>query len=188
MSKFMPTSSTETWPRTRSRIVLSLVAIVLLIHVAPAVADDDGDGDVVITFTKWVTGTAVPLPNDQPAPTRFLMRGIVGGDLGKGAYVGEVLDHKLSTAGHTTIPINALEAIYEVQASETFEALIRGGQSNGRGLLEGTIMNGWRTGARVEVDFRVLPRCAGNPNPLGACFQGTIRVLADSDESEDDDD
>ena len=172
-------------------LFVSASTLFMILGVAGAAIADDGNRDrdgergVVVTFTKWVTGVATPTPGDQPAPTRFLMRGIVGGALGPGAFVGEVLDHKLSTAGHVTVPINALEAVYEVQAGETFEALIRGGQSQGRGLLDGVILNGWRTGARVHVDFRVIPRCEGNP--AGPCFQGTIRILPDSDDDDDDD-
>ena len=146
---------------------------------------------VVVTFTKWITGAAQPNANDQPAPTRSLMAGIVGGHVGAGAFVGEVLDHKLSTPGHrtVTVPINALEAIYEVHAGEhSFGALIQGGSSNGRGLLDGVILNGWRTGARVHVEFLRLANCPGNPNqtgPLAPCFQGTIRILPDSEDSDE---
>jgi len=117
------------------------------------------------------------------------MAGIVGGYVGAGAFVGEVLDHKLSTPGTVSVPINALEAIYEVHAGEhSFGALIRGGSSNGRGLLDGVILNGWRTGARVHVEFMRLATCPGNPNqtgPLAPCFQGTIRILPNSDDSDD---
>jgi hypothetical protein len=166
---------------------VSAATLFMILGVGGAGIANDGNNDrdskreVVVTFTKWVTGVTTPPPQDQPAPTRFLMRGIVGGDLGPGAFVGEVLDHKLTTAGHVTVPINALDAVYEVQADETFEALIWGGQSSGRGLLEGVILNGWRTGARVRVDFRVIPRCEGNP--AGPCFQGTIRILRDVHDS-----
>ena len=179
---------------SRRRIVRMATAIVLLLHISPALAagaskDRDDKRRVVVTFTKWITGPAQPNANDQPAPIRSLMEGIVGGHVGKGGFVGEVLDHKLSTLGHVTVQINALEAIYEVQAGEhSFGALIRGGTSNGRGLLDGVILNGWRTGARVHVEFIRLASCPDNPNqtgPLAPCFQGTIRILRDADDSDD---
>ena len=170
------------------------IAIVLLLHISPALADNaskDGDDErgVVVTFTKWITGAAQPNANDQPAPVRSLMAGIVGGHVGAGTFAGEVLDHKLSTPGTVTVAINALEAIYEVHAGEhSFGALIRGGTSNGKGLLDGVILNGWRAGARVHVEFTRLPTCPGNPNqtgPLAPCFQGTIQILRDADDSDD---
>ena len=177
----------------QSRVVSSLIAIVLLLQVSPALAggaskDDDRERGVVVRFTKWITGTAQPNAWDSPAPTRALMAGIVGGDVGTGDFVGEVLDHRLSTPGTVTVPINALEAIYDVQAGEfSFIALIRGGTNGttGRGLLDGVILNGWRTGARVHVEFRQISTCfdrAGNQH--GPCFRGTIRILPDSDDSD----
>ncbi len=175
----------------RRRNVWMAIAIALLLQISPTLADD-ADKDkrgVVVTFTKWITGSAQPNANDQPAPLRSLMAGIVGGDVGAGAFVGEVLDHKLSTPGTVTVPINALEAVYEVHAGQhSFGALIRGGSSNGRGLLDGVILNGWRTGARVHVEFTRLPNCPGNPNqtgPLAPCFQGTIRILPESEDSDE---
>jgi hypothetical protein len=48
-------------------------------------------------------------------------------------------------------------------------------------LLEGVILDGWRTGARVQVEFTVISGCAGKP--AGPCFEGTIRILRDSDDS-----
>jgi hypothetical protein len=86
----------------RRRIVWLAIAIVSLLHMSPTLADSankdrDDDRGVVVTFTKWITGSAQPNANDQPAPIRSLMAGIVGGHVGAGTFVGEVLDHKLST-------------------------------------------------------------------------------------------
>jgi hypothetical protein len=176
------------------RITWMAIAIVLLLHISPDLAasagkDRDDDRGVVVTFTKWITGSAQPNANDQPAPTRSLMAGIVGGHVGTGTFVGEVLDHKLSTPGTVTVAINALEAIYEVHAGKrSFGALIRGGTSNGKGLLDGVILNGWRTGARVHVEFVRVASCPDNPNqtgPLAPCFQGTIRILPESEDSDE---
>jgi len=180
--------------RSRRRIVSIVIAIVLLLPFSPALADGER-GVVVVRFTKWITGSAQPNTNDSPAPTRTLMAGIVGGVGGAGDFVGEVLDHKLSTPPSLTItvptitqPINALEAIYEVQDGErSFIALIRGGTNGSTvgsmGLLDGVILYGWRTGARVHVQFRRISGCfdrAGNPH--GPCFRGTIRILPNSDD------
>ena len=109
------------------------------------------------------------------------MAGIVGGDVA-GDFVGEVLDRRVSTTGTVTAQIVALDALYEVQAGDhSFTALIQGGQNNvtRKAMLDGVILDGWRTGARVHVEFSVISGCAGKP--AGPCFEGTIRILRDSD-------
>ncbi len=150
---------------------------------------DRRHGPVEVTFTKWPTTGLPPLP---AVPSRTLFKGFVGGDLGDGDFVGEVLDSKVSTActffadpctPGTTPPtisgsIGALHAIYEVQVGEnSFTALIQGGRNRvagGVALLDGVILAGWRTGARVHVTFLTTTNCTGAP--AGPCFQGVIRV------------
>ena len=152
-------------------------------------------GPVEVTFTKWRT-VVIPAPPGVPAPgttTRSLFKGIAGGDLGAGDFVAEVLDRKASTPCTTvdpacapgtpptiTTPIAALHAIYEVQVGEhSFTALIQGGSNGvtGVGLLNGVILAGWRTGARVSVAFDTLSSCTDRDGVAhGPCFDGTIRV------------
>lgn len=137
-------------------------AIVILLQISPALAGSAPDNPprpIVITFTKWITGFP-------------LMAGFVGGDVA-GDFAGEVLQFQEIGNGRVV----RLEAIYEVQAGErSFTALVRGAQNNeaGRAILNGVIQSGWRTGARVHVEYEVLTDCAGAP--AGLCFQGTIRV------------
>jgi hypothetical protein len=141
----------------------------------------DHDRPIVVTFTKWITTVVPPVPGEA-MPSRFLMAGIVGGPL-SGTFVGEVLDRKVSTTGTVTVPIVALDALYEVVAGDhSFTALIQGGQNNTthKALLDGVILDGWRTGARVHVEFTVIATCAGKP--AGPCFQGTITVAPDSED------
>jgi len=120
-----------------------------------------------VTFTKWITGMT-------PSGT-LLMPGYTGGDA-VGDFAGEVLNRKVSADGRTTM----LQPIYEVRAGDrSFTALILGGQnSTGLGLLDGVILEGWRTGARVHVEFQKTTDCYRAP--AGVCFQGTIRILPDS--------
>jgi hypothetical protein len=146
-----------------------------------------GYGPVEVTFTKWRTAVLPP----TGVPTRFFFKGFVGGDVGAGDFVGELLDRKLSTActafdppctpGVTpptiTTPITALHAIYEVQAGErSFTALIQGGSNGvtGAAILQGVVIAGWRTGASVSVTFQTLTNC--DNAPAGACFRGVIRI------------
>ena len=182
----------------QSRVGAFLIAVVLLLQLSPALASGHPDAQqatlqgsrpVEVTFTKWPT---TGLPSQPTVPGRTLFKGFVGGDLGDGDFVAEVLDSKVSTnctffadpctPGITpptiTGSIGALQAIYEVQAGEnSFTALIQGGRNRvtgGVALLDGVILAGWRTGARVHVAFQTTADCAGAP--AGPCFQGVIRV------------
>ena len=153
-----------------SSVGLFVSAVVLAVQISPARAGgEDGTGNthhsrVEVTFTKWIT--AFPL-----------MAGFTGGDVA-GDFVGEVLDRKVSA----NLLVTRLVAIYEVQAgNHSFTALIQGGQNNpggialgGKALLDGFILTGWRTGARVHVEYVVMENCDGAP--AGRCFEGTITI------------
>lgn len=171
--------------RMQSRVGGFMSAIVILLQISPVLAgsapvrlepmqssrvpgmpvaaidqaQDNQRRPVVITFTKWIT--AFPL-----------MAGFVGGDVA-GDFVGEVMQYQESGNRRIT----RLEAMYEVQAgNRSFTALIRGGQNNetGTAILDGVILGGWRTGARVHVEYEVMTDCTGAP--AGLCFQGTIHI------------
>ena len=174
------------------RVSPFLIAVVLLLQLSPVLATGQPDAQqapVEVTFTKWLTAV-LPLPG---VPLRIFFKGIVGGDLGAGDFVGEVLDRKVSTACAAFDPpctpgitpptitgsITALHAIYEVQVGEqSFTALIQGGSNavTGVGLLDGVVLAGWRTGAQVHVEFQTMTSCADPRAPAGPCFQGVIRV------------
>ena len=133
-----------------------------------ALADD---GQRVITFTKWIT-------------TFPQMAGFVGG-AAVGAFAGEVLTLQNTTNPQVT-SITRLVAIYDIQAGpHSFTALVQGGQNNqtDRALLDGVILGGWFTGARVQVEYQVKTDCAGAP--AGTCFQGTIRIEPEAHDVED---
>ena len=131
---------------------------------------------VTISFTKGVT-QVVPADPANGVTKRFLMAGVTAGDV-NGVFVGEVLNRQVSQNGR----IISLEAIYEVQAGDhSFTALIRGGTASvsGAALLDGVVLTGWRTGAKVHVAFQTFqgqPECSDAPNPAGTCFKGTITV------------
>jgi hypothetical protein len=173
--------------RSRRRIVSIVIAIVLLLPFSPALAN--GERGVVVKFTKWVTGVVPAIPAEGTS-RRILMEGFVGRDVDARNFAGEALDRQASTPaplGTVTTPIAALQAIYEVRAGDhSFTALIQGGSNSaGEGLLDGVILDGWRRGARVHVEFRTIASCDGNPNqtgPLAPCFRGTIRILPNSDD------
>ncbi len=154
--------------RLNSRVACFVGALALLVQISPAAAEDHRDNNrpVEVAFTKWVT-------------TFPLMEGFWGGDLAN-KFVGEVFQRQVSV-NPALNGIIRLEAIYEVENGDrSFTALIRGGTNNvtGAAQLDGVVLAGWRTGARVHVEFDTIPGttgCFGAPAGK-TCFVGTIHV------------
>jgi hypothetical protein len=137
--------------------------------VTPSTLDADGK-PIEVTFTKWV----------KVVDGVSLLDGFTGGDV-VGVFAGEVFRSQTSYDGR----IRLLDAMYGVQAGDrSFAAVIRGGRNNNPGdaVLDGVILDGWRTGARVHVEFQTKPApsptasaCDGAPPGL-TCFQGIIQI------------
>jgi hypothetical protein len=204
-----------------NRVSPFLIAVVVLLQLSPALATGQPDaqqatiqgsrfpgmpvpstetardrrrGPVEVTFTKWRTAV-LPAPPALPPPgttPRLFFKGFVGGDLGAGDFVAEVLNRPVSTPCSALDPlcrpgvtpptitgsIAALLVIYEVQVGEhSFTALIQGGSTSLGGRLEGVIVSGWRLGSHVRVAFDTVSSCT-DPDGVahGPCFAGTIRV------------
>lgn len=159
-----------------TRVVWFVGAMALLVQISPALATDQDHNSrpVEVTFTKW----GAPPPAVPPTPFFGLFEGFADDGV-LGSFNAEVLWRQASVNGH----VAALEAMYEVvNGDRSFTALIRGGQNAaGLGQLEGVIMAGWRTGARVQVVFQryladpLMPSCEGAPVNKN-CFVGTISV------------
>jgi hypothetical protein len=111
------------------------------------------------------------------------MQGVVGGDI-KGTFGGAVL-------ARTFLPTEVLlVARYEIIAnkpSHSFTALIAGSldKTTGLAVLNGTVTAGWLTGQPVHVEFRVISCTQAADH---TCFQGTIRVIGDSENDDEDND
>lgn len=158
-----------------TRVASLVVLVALLVQISPAMATaDDHNRPVDVTFTKWLA----PPPAVPPTPFFGLFEGF-SGDGVLGSFNAEVLWRQASVNGHAV----GLTAMYEVvDGDRSFTALIRGGQNAaGLGLLDGVIIAGWRTGARVEVVFQRHLAIAGMASCEGApanktCFVGTIHV------------
>jgi hypothetical protein len=160
----------------RTRVASFVTAVALLVQISPAQASDQDHDNrpVEITFTKW----AAPPPAVPPTPFFGLFEGFAGDGI-LGSFNAEILWRQASVNGH----VAGLEAMYEVvDGDRSFTALIRGGSNAaGLGLLDGVILAGWRTGARVQVVFQRylaiagMPSCEGAP-PNKTCFAGTIHV------------
>ena len=172
--------------RIATRFASILILILLSLQISPDLAagpqgQSENHQNFEVTFTKWGTGstppTSPPFPPGDPGQTINLLSGFAGGDA-PGGFKAEVLYRKASSDGS----IAQLWPIYKVSSgNRSFTALIQGGSTAaGLGLLEGVIMDGWRTGARVRVRFQRMTNCEGAP--AGTCFKGTIRILRDDPE------
>ena len=168
--------------RSHIRVAVFSVAIALLLQIAPVVAERNQDPNrtVEVTFTKWVTGPVFVPDNFGITEGRGLMQGFTGGDI-PGTFVGEVLQGQRSANPALKTGITRLEAIYEVHdlnGDHVFTALMQGGtnRATGRALLDGVVLAGWRTGARVHVEFETKVGCVGAPTPTTTCLEGTIRI------------
>jgi hypothetical protein len=122
------------------------------------------------TFTKWVT-------TSSPAEGVLAnMAGVVGGDVGLGAYAGEILSmNKVDN-------ITSIHALYHFNGSKhafTADVNIRQDESVGTATITGEVTAGWLKGASVTGEYNVLAVCPiGTPdNAYGTmCFQGALHV------------
>jgi hypothetical protein len=125
-----------------------------------------GGPNVEVTFTKWVD------------PSFPLFKGVAGGDV-PGDFAATVLQRTPFDNGN----IVYLRAKYEViadDAARSFVAEIEGKLNNQtlHAVLNGSVVDGWLTGARVHVTFDVIEPCTQFNKPR--CFKGILRVLAGS--------
>jgi hypothetical protein len=135
-------------------------------QVTGAQAQPSSGATIEVTFTKWI----------DPVFPQF--KGVAGGGV-PGAFAATVLERTPFDNGN----IVALRAEYEVIAdnpARSFKAEIEGKQNNqiGVGVLNGRVVEGWLTGARVHVTFDVIEPCPQFNKPR--CFTGILRVLAGS--------
>lgn len=122
--------------------------------------------NIEVTFTKWI----------DPSFPQF--KGVAGGDV-PGDFAATVLERTPFDNG----TIVALRAKYEViadNAARSFVAEIEGKQNTQiqSAVLNGSVVEGWLTGARVHVTFDVIEPCPQFNKPR--CFTGILRVLAGS--------
>ena len=125
-----------------------------------------GGPNIEVTFTKWID------------PSFPLFKGVAGGDV-PGDLVATVLQRTPFDNGN----IIDLRARYEVladNAARSFVAEIEGKQNNQTlsAVLNGSVVDGWLTGARVHVTFDVIEPCPQFNK--ARCFTGVLRVLAGS--------
>ena len=110
-----------------------------------------------VTFTKWVT--------DWPN-----MAGVVGGDVGNGAFAGEVLNF---TPG---AEITRIEALYHINGGAhafTAHNFVTQNEVTRTAVIEGLIVDGWLKGRKVSGAY-VIISCPDKTG--GLCYRGSLEI------------
>jgi len=119
-------------------------------------ADEQDRHTAENTFTKWIT--------DYPN-----MAGVVGGDVGRGTYAGEILNFVPGTP-------TFIEAFYHFNGrNESFTAHVYVTQFDLKAVIIGVVTDGWQTGNIVEGEYTQI-ECA-HDNITTVCFRGTLDIL-----------
>lgn len=153
----------------RFKVIPTFVALALVAGVAfsilslrpgEASADDKRDHrSAENTFTKWITA----YPN---------MAGVVGGDVGRGAYAGEILSFQPGVPGSPTF----IEAFYHFNGRiHSFTAHVYITQLDLKAVIIGVVTDGWLKGNLVEGEYTQI-QCP-HDNITTDCFQGTLDIL-----------
>jgi hypothetical protein len=177
----------------RLALVLAAFVATLSVSLSSGVAQAEGGrhhhAGADATFTKWVTS----LPADPATLAGVLMTGIVGGDVGRGRYAGEVLGDDTTSRpgfwlGHARYELHGRKhtviADLQITEDDRTPALITA-------TIDGVVTDGWLEGAHVTGQYRQWDVCPiPTPgNALGTvCFQGTLHLQpADGDRDRDED-
>lgn len=166
-----------------------LVAVVgtLSMSLTPAAAlagSRDHPRDADVTFTKWITS----LPTDPSTLAGVHMAGVVGGDVGRGRYVGLILGDDTTSKpgfwlGHARYGFHGRRHTFianlHITENDTTVPITA--------TIRGVVRKGWLKGARVTGQYRQWDSCP-IPTPgnvLGSiCFQGTLHLQrGDRDDS-----
>lgn len=174
------TSSSRMTRVLAALLVTTLASVGLTATAGSASAAARHEEGLRVTFTKWV----VTQPASPPSFAGVLMKGVVGGAVGNGRYVGTVLSDDLSDPGYWHADVvygffgkrHAFAASLQVTENDTVNPATA--------TLDGTVVAGWQYGAHVHGSYTVLDPCpiATPGNVFGTvCFQGYL-VIAPRDD------
>jgi hypothetical protein len=161
-------------------LVVAAVVAALSMALSSTVAQADGGRhhhrSADVTFTKWVTS----LPADPATQAGVNMAGVVGGDVGRGRYVGLIIGDDTTTMpgfwlGHALYEFHGHKHFFvadlHITEDDTTVPITA--------TIEGVVIKGWLKGARVTGQYRQWDTCpiATPGNVLGAvCFEGTLHL------------
>jgi hypothetical protein len=117
------------------------------------------------TFTKWITA----LPN---------MAGVVGGDVGRGTYSGEILKFEPGVPSSPGVPGTPtfIEALYHFNGrTQSFTAHVYVTQLDLKAVIIGVVTDGWLQGNLVEGEYTQI-QCSHDKRTTD-CFRGTLDIL-----------
>jgi hypothetical protein len=161
-------------------LLLAAFFATLSIALSPAAALANGGRHhhgADVTFTKWL----ISLPADPTTNAGVLMAGVVGGDVGRGRYAGQVISDDTTSQpgfwlGHARYEFHGHKHTFiadlHITEDDRSPALITA-------TIEGVVAQGWLRGALVTGQYRRWDTCP-IPTPgnvLGTiCFQGTLHL------------
>ena len=147
----------------RSRRVwgLALVAVagtlsMSLSRAAAVAGGRDHPRDADVTFTKWITS----LPTDPSTLAGVHMAGVVGGDVGRGRYVGRVISDNTTSKpgfwlGHARYGFHGRRHTFvanvHITENDTTVPITA--------TIRGVVRKGWLKGARVTGRYRQWDSC-----------------------------
>jgi hypothetical protein len=165
-----------------TKLALVIVAVVVaanstVVAQAGTVRHDHGVHHRIadVTFTKWLTS----LP-DAPSAAGASMAGVVGGDVGRGVFVGMVLtedtttrpDHWLADAFYGFIGTkHSFVASNHIDENDTASPITA--------RIRGVVTWGWMKGAHVTGKYTLRKTCP-IPTPgnvfAPSCFEGHLHL------------
>jgi hypothetical protein len=165
--------------RTLLALVVTAVFAALGIARSPSMALAGGSHhhhSADVTFTKWVTTE----PADPSTLAGVLMAGVVGGDVGRGRYAGQVISDDTASQpgfwlGHSRYEFHgrkhAFIADVRITENDTTVPITA--------TIEGVVVKGWLKGAKVTGEYTQFDTCP-IPTPGNVfgttCFQGTLHI------------
>ena len=141
-------------------LTFAAVAVMLLLHTPIARADDNGAAK--ITFTKWVTAE-IQLPGLLET-----LEGVVDGDIGEGAFTGEVL--KETIVGD----LDEIVAFYHFKGSRhSFSAIVHLNFDlvANKAELIGVVTDGWLKGHAVKGVMVAVDEFQGHAPAFAAAIK-----------------